>query len=216
MISLSRISIGATIIAFVGCGTPASPPVAAPPTEVQLGTAEDEAKMPAEPPAQPEEPPPVETPKIALQFQSWEEAQKVIGQQAGKIVVVDLWSTSCVPCLRELPHLVALQKQHGEKLVGITVSCDYVGIKKRPAESYREKVTEALAGLKAEGLTNIVCTDPADDLFAAVQLDSIPAVFVYDRTGKLAHRFDNRSGGGDEGVSYEKQVIPAIEKLLAE
>ncbi len=159
---------------------------------------------------------PVEAATLALQFQSWDETQKLIGQHSGKIVVVDLWSTSCIPCLRELPHLVALQQQHGDKLIGVTVSCDYVGIKKKPAESYREKVTEALVGLKADKLTNILCTDPADDFFAAANLDAIPAVFVYDRTGKLAHRFDNRTGDGDEGVSYEKQVIPAIEKLLAE
>ena len=203
------------VVALVGCGTPtAKPPVARDTTDVQMGDAEE--AMPAEPPKQAEEPPLVETQTITLQLLSWEAAQKIVGQYPGKIVVVDLWSTSCVPCLRELPHLVALQQQHGDKVVGVTVSCDYVGIKKKPPESYREKVTEALAGLKAERLTNILCTDPADDFFAAAQLDSIPAVFVYDQTGKLAQRFDNRTSGGDEGVSYEKQVIPAVEKLLAE
>jgi thiol-disulfide isomerase/thioredoxin len=139
-----------------------------------------------------------------------------VKEQSGKIVVVDIWSTSCVPCLREFPHLVDMQARYPDDVVCVGLNCDYIGLKKRPPEFYTERVTKTLVGLKADKVTNLLCTLPADDLFAAVKLDSIPAVFVYDRQGTLAHRFDNRtSAAADvEGVSYEKQVTPAVDALV--
>lgn len=153
-------------------------------------------------------------PDVQLHPQSWEELQSSLKQYAGKVVVIDFWSTSCEPCLREFPHLVALQKEHGQRIVGISVNCDYIGLKKKPPEFYTERVTKTLTGLKAHGLVNVLCTLPSDDLFVALNIDSIPAVFVYGRDGKLAHRFDNRNSKGEEGVSYEKQVAPAVLELL--
>ncbi len=153
-------------------------------------------------------------PMVQLQPQSWDELQSSLKQHAGKVIVIDFWSTSCEPCLREFPHLVALQEQHGKSVVGISVNCDYIGLKKKPPEFYTDRVTKTLTGLKAHGLVNVLCTLPSDDLFTALKIDSIPAVFVYGRDGKLAHRFDNRSSKGDEGVSYEKQVAPAVVELL--
>jgi len=35
----------------------------------------------------------------------------------GKWVLVNLWATWCVPCLREMPELEALSKAHGELVV---------------------------------------------------------------------------------------------------
>ena len=145
----------------------------------------------------------------------WPQVEAVIRQHAGKVVVVDVWSTSCEPCLRELPHLVALQQRFPDDVVGVALNCDYVGIKKKPAESYREKVTTVLEDLQATKLVNVLCTMPSDDLFAALKISSIPAVFVYDRAGKLAHTFDNRTPAADEeGISYEKQISPTVAALV--
>jgi hypothetical protein len=47
-------------------------------------------------------------------------------------------------------------------------------------------------------------------------LASIPAVYVYDRLGKLAKRFDNETGEfGEAGFTYEKHISPLVEQLLA-
>lgn len=153
-------------------------------------------------------------PSVTLQPQSWDELQASLKEHAGKVVVIDFWSTSCEPCLREMPHLVALQEKHGQSVVGISVNCDYIGLKKKPPEFYRERVTKTLTDLKAQNLVNVLCTLPSDDLFAALKIDSIPAVFVYGRDGKLAHRFDNRTSKGEDGISYEKQITPAVTVLL--
>ena len=42
----------------------------------------------------------------------------------GKLVLVDFWASWCAPCILEIPHLIALQKQHAGKLEIIGVSMD--------------------------------------------------------------------------------------------
>ena len=44
----------------------------------------------------------------------------------GKVVLMNFWTTWCSACVGEMPALVALQKKHGDKLVIIGVSLDFV------------------------------------------------------------------------------------------
>jgi thiol-disulfide isomerase/thioredoxin len=41
---------------------------------------------------------------------SWDDLQKIVKSHKGKVVVVDMWSTWCEPCKKELPELALLQK----------------------------------------------------------------------------------------------------------
>ena len=47
-----------------------------------------------------------------------EKMARLVKQNKGRVVVLDLWSTSCEPCVREFPHLVELQGKHGEDEIG--------------------------------------------------------------------------------------------------
>ena len=146
----------------------------------------------------------------------WEQVQKLVEGRKGKVVVVDIWSTSCTPCLREFPRLVALQKQYPDDVVCISFDCDYIGAKNKPVDYYRERVVKALNELQATNLINGMSTTAADELFQKLDLDSIPAVYVYDRAGKLAKRFDNRTPASEdeEGISYETQIEPFVGTLV--
>jgi thiol-disulfide isomerase/thioredoxin len=44
----------------------------------------------------------------------------------GQAVLINFWTTWCTACLAEIPALIELQKRHGEKLVILGVSLDYV------------------------------------------------------------------------------------------
>lgn len=44
----------------------------------------------------------------------------------GKVVLINFWTTWCSACVGEMPALVALQKKHGDKLVILGVSLDFV------------------------------------------------------------------------------------------
>jgi thiol-disulfide isomerase/thioredoxin len=152
---------------------------------------------------------------VPLVLQSWDEAMDFVAKQKGKVVVLDIWSTWCIPCMKEFPNLVALQREHGGDIVCVSVNVNYEGVAGEGPETFREPVATFLKKKDAQ-LTNIICTDPSDEVFTRLQLASIPAVLVYDRAGGLAKRFDNDELlYGDKGFNYEQHVNPLVEKLLA-
>lgn len=183
--------------------------------------------VPLDPPPQTEppvvsEPAEPETPEssdanaaLTPRMVDWAGVQSEVAKHAGKVVVLDVWSTACEPCMREFPHLVALQAEHPEDVVCIAFSVDYAGIKSKPPEFYLPRVTEFLASQKAEQVSHLMSSVAADELFTEMDLDSIPAIYVFDREGKLSKRFDNRTPAeGEEGISYPKQVLPLVAELI--
>src|SRR5579863_8091376 len=64
--------------------------------------------------------------RISLTIADWDETIKLVAVQKGKVVVLDAWSTSCPPCMKEFPNLVKLhQKYGGKEVVCMSLSCDY-------------------------------------------------------------------------------------------
>lgn len=191
-----------------GCESqPASAPPAAP--AVDLGTAEAPASSESPTSDKPAAEKPA--PEISLEVKSWDETLALVAEHTGKIVVLDLWSTSCDPCLKEFPHLVELHQKHGDKVVCMSASCDYIGLKNMPPESYKPQVLEFLTQQKA-AFQNVLVNVESDALFEKIELASIPAVYVFGPDGKLAKRFDNDAGGPE--FTYEKNIVPFVEELL--
>lgn len=152
---------------------------------------------------------------VALEIKNWDETLALVAEHKGKVVVLDVWSTSCDPCMVEFPHLVELHKQHGDKLACMSASCDYAGIKSKPPESYRDHVLEFLTKQNAT-FQNVLLNVESDALFEKIELASIPAVYVFGKDGKVAKRFDNDNAKPGEDFTYTKDIVPFVEKLLAE
>ena len=154
---------------------------------------------------------------VTLTIKSWKDTEALIAAQKGKVVVVDLWSTSCVPCMKEFPNLVALhEKFPSEKITCISVSCDYEGLEEEPPESKKPSVMKFLKSTKAT-CTNLLLSDADVDVYDKIELAAIPAVYVYDAAGRMVKRFDNDSGEyGDEGFTYKDHIVPFVEKLIGE
>ncbi|MCA9035558.1 MAG: TlpA family protein disulfide reductase [Planctomycetaceae bacterium] len=152
---------------------------------------------------------------VSLQNGTWEHVQAIVRKNQGKVVVVDIWSTSCLPCMKEFPKLVALQKQSPSEIVCISFNVDYIGIKSKPVDTYRAPVEKFLKKNSAT-FTNILSTTESDEIFASLDLASIPAVYVYGRDGKLAKRFDDSlfSDGEEEAFTYEDDINPFVNALL--
>ncbi|QEF96602.1 thiol-disulfide oxidoreductase [Stieleria maiorica] len=146
---------------------------------------------------------------VQLQFASWQEIESH-AKSTGKVTVVDLWSTVCEPCVKEFPGLVRLSKSMPRDVSCIGVAVDYDGRKSRPPEYYQEKVTAFLNAMGA-GFDNYLCNTPSDDVFATVDIPSIPAVLIFDADGKLVKQFVD--AGDTVGFSYESDIIPFVEKL---
>jgi thiol-disulfide isomerase/thioredoxin len=47
-----------------------------------------------------------------------------LSQFRGKPVVLNFWATWCPPCVEEVPSIVAMQKEMGDKIVVLAVSID--------------------------------------------------------------------------------------------
>jgi thiol-disulfide isomerase/thioredoxin len=151
---------------------------------------------------------------VNVEVRSWAEVQQMVADQKGKIVVVDIWSTWCVPCMREFPHLVELHREYPDRVVCISVDIDYIGLADEPPESHRDRVLEFL---REQGATfaNVISSDPDVDVLKAVDVGSVPAVLVYDQDGELSKKFTNDENEyGDKGFSYSEHIIPMIETLL--
>ena len=149
-------------------------------------------------------------------MKSWDQTQQSVAAQQGKVVVLDLWSTWCVPCVREFPNLVKLQRAHPVDVVCLGFNLDYSGAAGETPESFRAAVGEFLTQQGAS-FENVISSDAADDVFLRLKLGSIPAVLVYGPDGQLTKRFDNDDAlYGDEGFTYEKHIVPWVEQLLAQ
>ncbi len=147
---------------------------------------------------------------VELQIMDYDGVQKLIQSHQGKVVVLDCWSTSCGPCVREFPNLVALQKKHGDKVACVSLSFDYDGLGKP-----EDKHGDVLEFLQKQGATfdNVLSSESDEDLSKKMGFASIPVVFVYDREGKLAKRFDNEDAQTEADLFTYEHVSALVEQL---
>jgi thiol-disulfide isomerase/thioredoxin len=133
----------------------------------------------------------------------WEQTdgQRVVfSDYRGKVLVLDLYATWCVPCRYSIPHLIGLQKNfeaRGLQVVGLNVG--------GPDD---EKEVPAFA--KELGI-QYPLAKPDDDLvrFLMSDTDAIPQTFVFDRQGKLVQRFVGYDA--EQGERIDRAVARALE-----
>jgi thiol-disulfide isomerase/thioredoxin len=151
---------------------------------------------------------------VTVEVRSWSEVEELIADHHGKVVVVDVWSTWCFPCLQEFHHLVQLQRVYRDRVACISVNIDYTGLEDQPPEASQEKVLTFLRQQQAT-FQNVISSDPDQVVLSTLQVSSIPAVLVYDRQGELRKQFVNQDGEyGDEGFEYQADIIPVVDRLL--
>ncbi len=146
-----------------------------------------------------------------IRFADWESIEKEI-QDTKQITVVDFWSLSCQPCMKEFPGLVALANEFGDQIRCLSVNLDYVGRKRRPPQYFEQRAEAFLKSVHADRLTNILCETPANEVYQSTQIISLPSVLVYDQNGKRIKKFVD--GGETAGFGYQQDVQPYIELLL--
>jgi len=151
---------------------------------------------------------------IPLSIKSWDEVQQWVASQRGKVVVVDVWSTFCHPCIREFPHFVELHKTHGDRVACASLSIDFYGGEDNTPEDVEPRVRKFLTRQGAT-MPNFISRDTDETVLGHIGAAAIPISLVYDREGQLRTAFSNDSDAyGPEGFSYEKDIIPLVEELL--
>jgi thiol-disulfide isomerase/thioredoxin len=151
---------------------------------------------------------------VRLSIVDYDGILQLIARQRGKVVVMDAWSTSCPPCMKEFHNLVELHKRYGpEQVACISLSFDYEGL--GPPEEQQDRV---LKFLRKQGATfdNLLSSEESDTLYRKFRLAAVPAVFVYDRAGQLRKRFDNEQSKNAETAFTYEQVGQLVAELLQE
>ena len=160
------------------------------------------------------------TPRVSVQqaatvqLLDFDGIQKLIASKRGQVVVMDAWSTSCPPCIKEFPHLVELHKKHADDgLACISLSFDFEGI--GTPEEQLPNVEKFLSDQGA-AFDNVLGSEESDALYRKFQLASVPAVFVYDRQGNLRKRFDNQQAKSEKDAFTYEHVGELVHELLSE
>lgn len=212
---LATLSLLLLPVCLWGCAGESTPTTAGtPPASSQTEETDDETTSSGQADAKPD----AATAKLApedvkLKTANWEEVLAEVKKHQGKVVVLDIWSTSCQPCLREFPKLVNLSQNYPNQVVCLSLNTDYYGSSKKPPEFYEETVRKVLSQLNAK-FDNYLCTLPSDEFYEEIDLASIPAVYVFGTDGEIAERFDNDEQKYGEEFTYADHVIPKIESLL--
>ncbi|HZI59435.1 MAG TPA: TlpA disulfide reductase family protein [Pyrinomonadaceae bacterium] len=105
--------------------------------------------------------------------------RSLFSEYRGKVLILDYYATWCNPCRKSIPHLVELQKKHGDQ--GLQV----IGLNVGGPEDL-----EKVPGFARELNIQYPLAVPDDELvsFMLSDIDSIPQTFVFDREGVLVER----------------------------
>jgi thiol-disulfide isomerase/thioredoxin len=110
-----------------------------------------------------------------FEFQNNEGQTINLASFRGKVLLLNLWATWCVPCIREMPSLDRLQAKIGkEDFVVLPISLDRGG---RPVvEAFYRKLDIRHLG---------IYLDPELSVQKAFPIDVLPANFLVNRDGRV-------------------------------
>ena len=138
-----------------------------------------------------------------------------VERHRGKVVVLDCWSTSCPPCVKEFPGLVKLAAAHGDRVQCLSLCFDYDGVGK-PADLV-PPVQAFLEQVGAGRVVNLFSTEESDSLYRKLDLASVPAIWIWKPDGSLAIRYDDDMAARDLGRAFTyADVEKTVAGLLAE
>ena len=127
--------------------------------------------------------------------------------------MLDCWSTSCPPCVKEFPGLIKLQETFGDRVACLSLSFDYEGI--GAPEEVVPRVEGFLREVGAGAIVNLVAREDADTLYQKIDLLSVPAVFVWNADGSLARKFDDEMAAQELGRPFTyDDIAAAVEACL--
>jgi peroxiredoxin len=115
-----------------------------------------------------------------------------LGEQRGRVVLVNFWATWCGPCRQEMPHLNKLYEKYkssGFVLLGVNVDDD----------------TAQAAGVATRlGVTFPVLPDADKRVSRQYDLSAMPSTVLIDRDGKVRYLHRGYQSGYEN--TYDKQI----------
>ena len=101
-----------------------------------------------------------------------------------RYTLVDAWATTCGPCKENFPHLMEMHRKYGKKgLAVISLSLD------DPSDAKAVAAAEKFLQEKKAAFTHVLLNENYGDGFDKLDINTIPAVFIFDPSGKEVKRF---------------------------
>jgi peroxiredoxin len=134
--------------------------------------------------------------KLTFSFKDTYGRRVSLSDFKGKVILLDFWATWCIPCKKEIPGFIELQKKFGDRglqVIGLSVD-DTLTV----AKTYAADMKMNYPVLLAEGKEDILkAYDP---------IPSIPVSVIIDRQGRIVAR---HLGIASMDV-FEKEIVPLL------
>src|SRR5262245_8248905 len=117
------------------------------------------------------------SPAPPLKVDTWVKGDPIRGIEKGKVYVIEFWGTTCGPCIKCMPHLSDLQRQHQ----AVIFAC----LSGEPEQTIRDFVAKNdknmgfRVGVDGKGRMG-------KSWMEAAGLEGIPTAFIVDAVGKIA------------------------------
>jgi thiol-disulfide isomerase/thioredoxin len=103
--------------------------------------------------------------------------EKVLEQNKGKIVLIDLWASWCSPCIKEMPYLAQLRERYpGDKVAFITISLD------KQIPSWRQTMTRISM---SKDNSYLLLNASKTSLYKRYNINEIPRYLLFGKDGKI-------------------------------
>ena len=136
-------------------------------------------------------------PGAVLHFEDGEAQPRSLADYRGRIVLLNIWATWCVPCVKEIPALDRLVAAlDGADVAVVAVSVDRKGI---------DAVRKAFADLDVEKLAPYI--DRSGQALRTVRAMGLPTSLLIDREGRELGRVVGPVAWDDDAtVAFLRQI----------
>lgn len=93
----------------------------------------------------------------------------------GKVVLINIWATWCLPCVEELPSLIKLAQSFPDKLVIIAVTQEDMSVVQNFIKQFGKTGNNFIVGVSHE-------------VFKVFTPKALPESYLLDREGKLSEK----------------------------
>jgi len=139
--------------------------------------------------------------------------QAVLDRNRGKVILVDFWSTTCIPCMAALPKTGEVGRKYADRgLAIVTVAMDDPQEEETESQ-FHERVLAPLVENNAVFTSLLSKPGGGEEGMLAFGIDggAIPHYRIYGRDGQLIQKFVM----GDPDQLWEHaDVIAAVEQAL--
>lgn len=121
----------------------------------------------------------------------------VLSDQAGKVVLINIWATWCGPCVGEMPAFERLKNEYGDKLQIVCVNC-------------MEPKSDVDAFIDDNGYTFPVAYDESGEIMNRYPTEGIPYTLVIGKNGQIKNTYIGSEGEEEQYQKYKAAIDAAL------